>query len=209
MDLIILIIVGVVIKSILESQKAKDSSKSKQGQHQSGPGGPESGKPKPQRANQQTQPASLEDIFGQMMGKMKESLTLETEQAKPQKASSGQPKKKKAAESSKNKKNQQKPKQQAQNTASSHQSREERMEHERLRPSVKPVKSVFAETDSCGHRVELNPNIDYGKGQEHLKPKRSAIQVHHDQDTILQSIIWAEILSKPKALENGKRYSRR
>lgn len=209
MDLIILIIVGVVIKSILDSQKAKDSSKSRQGQHQSRPVESESGKTKPQRANQQTQPASLEDIFGQMMGKMKESLTLETEPAKPQKAPSGQPKKKKAAESPKSKKNQQKTKQQAQNAAPSHQSREERMEHERLRPSVKPVKSVFAEKDNCGHRVELNPNIDYGKGQEPLKPKRSAIQVHYDQDTILQSIIWAEILSKPKALENGKRYSRR
>ena len=209
MDLIMLLIIAVVIKSVFDSQKAKDNSKNRQGQHPSGPGKPESGKPKPQRAKQETQPTGLEDIFGQMMGKMKESLTLETEQAKPQKASSGQTKKKKTAESSKGKKNQQKPKQQAQRSASSHQSREERTEHERLRPSVKPIKSVFEEQDNCGHRVELNPNINYSQGQVPLKPKRSAIQVNHDQDTILQSIIWAEILSKPKALENGKRYLRR
>ena len=104
MDLIMLLIIAVVIKSVFDSQKAKDNSKNRQGQHPSGPGKPESGKPKPQRAKQETQPTGLEDIFGQMMGKMKESLTLETEQAKPQKASSGQTKKKKTAESSKGKK---------------------------------------------------------------------------------------------------------
>ena len=215
MDIIMLLIIITVIKSVIDSQKAKDKSKSREAERQSGgqTRPPErreanSAPRAPQGRQTAPQPNGLEEIFGQMMGKMKESLAPETEQAKPKKASSSQTKKKKSSATDPTK-GKSKSKPQAQTAAASHQERQERSEHERLKPSVKPVKSVFEEKDGCGHRVELNPHIDYGKSQAQKRPDRVAIQVRHDEDTILQSIIWAEILAKPKALENMERYSRR
>ena len=177
MDIIMLLIIITVIKSVIDSQKAKDNSKSRDAQRQGSQTRPPEHRepaatPRAPKGKQTAQPGGLEEIFGQMMGKSQ-------------------------------------PKPQAQTAAASHQERQERSEHERLRPSVKPVKSVFEEQDGCGHRVELNPHIDYSKSHAQKQQNRVAIQVRHDEDTILQSIIWAEILAKPKALENMERYTQR
>lgn len=217
MDIIMLLIIITVIKSVIDSQKAKDNSKSRDAQRQGSQTRPPEHRepaatPRPPKGKQTAQPGGLEEIFGQMMGKMKESLAPETEQAKPQKSAASQTKKKKASANDPAKakaKGKSQPKPQAQTVAASHQERQERSEHERLRPSVKPVKSVFEEQDGCGHRVELNPHIDYSKSHAQKQQNRVAIQVRHDEDTILQSIIWAEILAKPKALENIERYTQR
>ena len=209
MAIIMLLIIITVIKSVIDSQKAKDNSKSRDAQRQGSQTRPPEHRepaatPRAPKGKQTAQPGGLEEIFGQMMGKMKESLAPETEQAKPQKSAASQTKKKKASAKGKSQ-----PKPQAQTAAASHQERQERSEHERLRPSVKPVKSVFEEQDGCGHRVELNPHIDYSKSHAQKQQNRVAIQVRHDEDTILQSIIWSEILAKPKALENIERYTQR
>lgn len=216
MDIIMLLIIITVIKSVIDSQKAKDKSKSREAERQGGQMRPPEHRqansaPRAPQGRQTAQPGGLEEIFGQMMGKMKETLATETEQAKPKKSAASQTKKKKSSATDPTKgktKGKSQPKPQAQTAAASHQDRQERSEHERLKPSVKPVKSVFEEKDGCGHRVELNPHIDYGKSQAQKRPDRVAIQVRHDEDTILQSIIWAEILAKPKAIENMERYSR-
>lgn len=208
MDIIMLLIIITVIKSVIDSQKAKDKSQSREAQRHNSQGMPgqheTSSVPKPKQA---AQPSGLEEIFGQMMGKMKE-MAQESEQAKPQKAAAGQTKKKKtaSAETAKGKSKNPPKSKKAQTAAASHQTHEERSEHERLKPTVRPVKSVFEEKDGCGHRVELNPNIDYSKGHQQKRRDPAAIQVRYDEDTILQSIIWAEILGKPKALENRMRY---
>ena len=198
MDLLgILIVLGIVLSSIKGSQNAKNQSKSRKAQEQERAEAP---KAKAQTNRYPAQSTNeddidLEAVVGQMVDKVKGVLNLENEEvAKPKKKKPAQPK------------NSAQPKQ-PKVAATAHKPGKRRDEHERLQPSVKPIKSVFEEKDDCGQRIELNPNIPYGQAEPKLKQKRPTVTVHYDEETILQSIIWAEILSKPKALENWARYA--
>lgn len=200
MDLLgILIVLGIVLSSIKGSQNAKEQSKSRKAQEQERTEAP---KAKTQTNRYPAQTTSeddidmdLEAVVGQMVDKVKGVLNLENEEvAKPKKKKPAQPK------------NSAQPKQQKV-ASTAHKPGKRRNEHERLQPSVKPIKSVFEEKDDCGQRIELNPHIPYGQAEPKPKQKRPTVTVRYDEETILQSIIWAEILSKPKALENWARYA--
>ena len=77
---------------------------------------------------------------------------------------------------------------------------------EQLKPHVKPhqtsltpIKNAHENAQPDTHRIELNPNIHQRKTNETLTPK-TAIEIKTDPDTIIQSLIWSEVLAKPKAL---------
>lgn len=198
MDLLgMLIVLGIVLSSIKGSQNAKEQSKSRKAQEHERTEAPKA-KTQTNRYPAQTtgeDDSDLEAVVGQMVDKVKGVLNLENEEP-------SKPKKKKTAQT----KNSAQPKQQKVASAA-HKPGKRRDEHERLQPSVKPIKSVFEEKDNCGQRIELNPHIPYGQAEPKPKQKRPTVTVRYDEETILQSIIWAEILSKPKALENWARYA--
>ena len=86
--------------------------------------------------------------------------------------------------------------------------REKREEHTKVTASVKPLtanvkplKNAFENDEHCEHRIQLNPNIQYSKQQQDTKVQRAAI-VKTDGESIVQGIIWSEILGKPKAYQN-------
>ncbi len=89
--------------------------------------------------------------------------------------------------------------------------REKREEHTKVTASVKPLtanvkplKNAFENDESCEHRIQLNPNIQYSKQQQGVTTQRAAI-VKTDGESIVQGIIWSEILGKPKAYQNQAR----
>ena len=93
--------------------------------------------------------------------------------------------------------------------------REKREEHTKVTASVKPLtanvkplKNAFENDEHCEHRIQLNPNIQYSKQQEATPMQRAAI-VKTDGESIVQGIIWSEILGKPKAYQNQARRMRR
>ena len=86
--------------------------------------------------------------------------------------------------------------------------REKREEHTKVTASVKPLKNAFENDEHCEHRIQLNPNIQYSKQQEAMSMQRAAI-VKTDGESIVQGIIWSEILGKPKAYQNQARRMRR
>ena len=86
--------------------------------------------------------------------------------------------------------------------------REKREEHTKVTASVKPLtanvkplKNAFENDEHCEHRIQLNPNIQYSKQQQNTEAQRAAI-VKTDGESIVQGIIWSEILGKPKAYQN-------
>lgn len=88
-----------------------------------------------------------------------------------------------------------------------HVDREERehSNHERVSASVKPIsasvkplRSVYENDEACEHRIELNPNIQY-QHQQGAEQQARTIPVKTDSDSLMQGIIWSEILGKPKA----------
>ena len=88
--------------------------------------------------------------------------------------------------------------------------REKREEHTKVTASVKPLtanvkplKNAFDNDEKCEHRIELNPNIQYSK-QQQAATQRAAV-VKTDGESIVQGIIWSEILGKPKAYQNQAR----
>ena len=85
--------------------------------------------------------------------------------------------------------------------------REKREEHTKVTASVKPLKNAFENDEHCEHRIQLNPNIQYSKQQEAMSMQRAAI-VKTDGESIVQGIIWSEILGKPKAYQNQARRMR-
>ncbi len=82
--------------------------------------------------------------------------------------------------------------------------REQRDEHTKVSASVKPLKNAFENDESCEHRIELNPNIQYSKQQQKTAAQRT-VAIKTDGESIVQGIIWAEILDKPKAYQNRAR----
>ena len=85
--------------------------------------------------------------------------------------------------------------------------REKREEHTKvaasvkpLTASVKPLKNAYENDEKCEHRIELNPNIQYSKQQQKETAQAAAI-VKTDKDSLVQGIIWSEILGKPKAYQ--------
>lgn len=69
-----------------------------------------------------------------------------------------------------------------------------------LTASVKPLKNAYENDEKCEHRIELNPNIQYSKQQKKVV-ERQAVVVNTDSQSIVQGIIWSEILGKPKAYQ--------
>ena len=82
--------------------------------------------------------------------------------------------------------------------------REKREEHTKVTASVKPLKNAFENQENCEHRIELNPNIQYSAQQTQVSAQRTAI-VKTDGESIVQGIIWSEILGKSKAYQNQMR----
>ena len=89
--------------------------------------------------------------------------------------------------------------------------REKREEHTKVTASVKPLtanvkplKNAFENDEHCEHRIQLNPNIQYSKQQQTAAVQQAAI-VKTDGESIVQGIIWSEILGKPKAYQNQMR----
>lgn len=78
--------------------------------------------------------------------------------------------------------------------------REKREEHTKVTASVKPLKNAYENDEKCEHRIELNPNIQYSKQQKKDAAQAAAI-VKTDQESLVQGIIWSEILGKPKAYQ--------
>ena len=61
-------------------------------------------------------------------------------------------------------------------------------------------KNAYENDEKCEHRIELNPNIQYRKQQKKDAAQAAAI-VKTDQESLVQGIIWSEILGKPKAYQ--------
>ncbi len=81
--------------------------------------------------------------------------------------------------------------------------REKREEHTKVTASVKPLKNAYENDEKCGHRIELNPNIQYSKQQQKEAVQAASI-VKTDKDSLVQGIIWSEILGKPKAYQPNR-----
>jgi len=78
--------------------------------------------------------------------------------------------------------------------------REQREAHTKVSASVKPLKNAFENQEQCEHRIVLNPNIQYSS-QKKIAAVQQSVQVRTDSEGILQGLIWAEILGKPKAYQ--------
>ena len=79
--------------------------------------------------------------------------------------------------------------------------REQREEHTKVAASVKPLKNAYENDIVCEHRIELNPNIKYS-GQKQKDMQQKAAIVKTDEASLIQGMIWSEILGKPKAYQN-------
>ena len=76
--------------------------------------------------------------------------------------------------------------------------REQREAHTKVSASVKPLQNAFDNQDACEHRIELNPNIQYSNRKRQTETARASI-IRTDKDSLIQGIVWSEILGKPKA----------
>lgn len=65
--------------------------------------------------------------------------------------------------------------------------------------SVKPLKNAFENQEQCEHRIELNPNIQYSKQKQAAMAQQAAI-VQTDRDSLIQGIVWSEILVNQKPI---------
>lgn len=79
--------------------------------------------------------------------------------------------------------------------------------HKKVSASVKPLKNAFDNDEHCEHRIELNPNIKYSN-QTKTKENASKVAVQTDKDSLIQGIIWSEILGKPKSMQNKEKMER-
>ncbi len=79
--------------------------------------------------------------------------------------------------------------------------REQREEPTKVAASVKPLKNAYENDIVCEHRIELNPNIKYS-GQKQKDMQQKAAIVKTDEASLIQGMIWSEILGKPKAYQN-------
>lgn len=86
--------------------------------------------------------------------------------------------------------------------------REQREAHTKVSASVKPLKNAFENDEQCEHRIELNPNIQYSQ-QKHTAAAQRVAMVKTDGDSIIQGMIWAEVLGKPKAYQRQENRFRR
>ena len=86
--------------------------------------------------------------------------------------------------------------------------REQREAHTKVAASVKPLKNAFENDERCEHRIELNPNIQYSN-QKQLDTAQKVAMVKTDGGSIIQGMIWAEILGKPKAYQRQSARFRR
>lgn len=78
--------------------------------------------------------------------------------------------------------------------------REQREAYTKVAASVKPLKNAFENDERCEHRIELNPNIQYSSQKQTAAGQKVAM-VKTDGDSVIQGMIWAEILGKPKAYQ--------
>lgn len=87
--------------------------------------------------------------------------------------------------------------------------REQREAHTKVAVSVAPLKNAFENQEACEHRIALNPNIQYSN-QKQQADTLAVATVKTDKDSMIQGIIWSEILGKPKAyLPNVPKFRRR
>ena len=87
--------------------------------------------------------------------------------------------------------------------------REQREAHTKVAAHVEPLKNAFENQEACEHRIALNPNIQYSN-QKQQADTLAVATVKTDKDSMIQGIIWSEILGKPKAyLPNVPKFRRR
>ena len=79
--------------------------------------------------------------------------------------------------------------------------------HKKVTANVKPLKNAFENEEHCEHRIELNPNIQYSKQKKETEDAQQAL-VRTDKESLIQGIIWSEILGKPKSIQNKEKMER-
>lgn len=230
-----LMIIAFVVISIMDSKKKSDQAKQQRSQRQQTGGGPVYRSGDTQRTQQPKQSGSfmgsltefleaLEDEFEEAKQPAPKQQTVkkqvERKPAASKQASSKQSStfgktlmqtvdKKKKAEPQVTKKS---PAELPTKTLMEQRpDREQREEHTKVSASVKPLtanvkplKNAYENDEKCEHRIELNPNIQYSKQQQHTVNKQ-AVVVKTDGESIVQGIIWSEIMGKPKAYQNRTR----
>ena len=222
-----LMIIAFVVISILDSKKKSDQAKQQSAQRRQQTGGQQARPQAPKPASKQEGSfmgslteflESLEDALDpdgdNAPAKRPVQKQTAPKSAMPKQASAGKTlmqsaaKKKKAEPQSAKKSPAQLP---TKTLMEQRPDREKREEHTKVTASVKPLtanvkplKNAFENDEHCEHRIQLNPNIQYSKQQQTAAVQQAAI-VKTDSESIVQGIIWSEILGKPKAYQNQMR----
>lgn len=185
MEIIVLMIIATVVKSVIDSQQAKQKSKAlgqvpNEGEPVLTPATPD--KPKPNNSK-----SELEINLGEVMANFGDRVREVTGGAKKKGNATKQSEKARlqAAETAKKKK-----------VAKDRAKEMERPAHEKLKPSVTPLKNAFENTEDCEHRMSLNPNMQYQRTAQEAKVR---ISINPSKDNVIQGVIWSEILGAPKS----------
>lgn len=188
-EAIVLLVLISIIRSVMESQKAKEKSIVKEIERKNSSQNAANRQRETQSTTVQENEETLSTLLGNIFEYFKKVIVPETTSPKP---------KTKAAEA----KTEYRPPQKTKTTAQGF----NKGSKEQLKPHVKPhqtsltpIKNAHENAQPDTHRIELNPNIHQRKTNETLTPK-TAIEIKTDPDTIIQSLIWSEVLAKPKAL---------
>lgn len=208
---IIIIIAVSIFNSVKESNKAKQQREQRnnagsQTVYRSDSGSVPTATQK--AAGKPTAPAKQEnDLFGKLsefMGELTDMLDTDGKAAKAKPVQSNQTEKTTTKKKKKNTTSQPAKKSPSdlprQTLMEQRPDREQREAHKKVSASVKPLKNAFDNQEQCGHRVELNPNIQYSS-QKHEQAKKQAVVVRTDSEGLIQGWIWSEILGKPKAYQ--------
>ena len=190
MELLIFLIVISVVRSVIDSNKAKKQSEERKAQSaKTQPSNVSTSQSKPK----QEEVFTIEELWGSFTKKVDETVG-KTEQTKP-----AQQKKKKPNPNSSSKKPKASYTPKEQQTAKAAAATPLETKHTPPKPSVKPLQVAYDNQVTCDHRVELNQNIQYSakKKEEVVKPEITVAQ-----QSIINGIIWDEILAKPKAYRN-------
>ncbi|MBR5319896.1 MAG: hypothetical protein IKU46_09930 [Peptococcaceae bacterium] len=226
-----LMIIAFIVVSIMDSKKKSDQAKQQREQRQHmqgqqayrGENGPiperetkPLAKPKAAPKKQSASQGGLFDSLNDWMESLEELLGPDEESMQlpgTQKKAAAKPKRKKTVPQQAKKSPGTLP---TKTLMEQRPDREQREAHTKVAASVKPVtasvkplKNAFENDEQCEHRIVLNPNIQYSK-QKQSQDVKAAVIVKTDKDSLVQGIIWSEILGKPKAYQpNEPKFRRR
>lgn len=225
-------IIAFVVISIMDSKKKSDAAKQQRTQRQqttgqqvyrSGDEAKQMNRPQPSKQPKKQEGSFMESLTD-FLESLEDALEVDPKQAKQQKPVQGNkqvPTSKQKVDTGKtlmqsaNKKKKTAPQNAKKSPAQlptktlmeQRPDREQREEHTKVSASVKPLKNAFENDENCEHRIQLNPNIQYSKQQQTTANQRAAI-VKTDGESIVQGIIWSEILGPSKAKINQNRTRR-